>query len=518
MKKVNLISRVCIAALLLVGAHACSDNEKETLTEAQAQQKLILAALESDPELSLFTEAFRSIDLSGSPATGFTILALKNGAIEGEITADILQRHVLETAYTPSALTEAGTVTSLGGITLVVKITDGVVALNNTFIGTHSVVGNSTLYVLEELIPVDNTFLGLAPAFDVTTYKVARLRPEAIALDNATFEWVQELNGNASVVSSELDLDFITPDPGEYKLSLAATLPGGKTLVVATTITVTAPEEDFSPHPVRAVDFFPAPGANLNTSATREAAREYARTTISKGTGSGIYLGAFGGYLIVGYDHTIINRPGYCDFTTRYGGSNVCPSIIWVAYDANENGEPDDDEWYEIKGSEHGGTNDLGIRSYTYQTTKSTVMPTGYAWTRQPGNETGAVEDAYMGTSKVADIRIASWIPVGETFTLTGRELKPNVDNANTYKPILPFAWGYAGNQTNGSDRAAIDIDWAVDADGNSVHLPGVDFIKVVNAIQGLKPMYGEYRYQVVSIEDLHLQSREITPEAAQGS
>ena len=55
-----------------------------------------------------------------------------------------------------------------------------------------------------------------------------------------------------------------------------------------------------------------------------------------------------------------------------------------------------------------------------------------------------------------------------------------------------------------------------MDAEGNSIHLPGVDFIKVVNAIQGMRYMMGEYRYQVTSIEDLHVQTIEITTEAAQ--
>ena len=108
MKRINLILKTLIVSLLIIGLGACSDSDKEELTPAESQQKLILAALESDPQLSQFTEAFRSIDLSGSSATNFTILAIKNNTVEGGITADILKRHILEKAYTPSALTEAG--------------------------------------------------------------------------------------------------------------------------------------------------------------------------------------------------------------------------------------------------------------------------------------------------------------------------------------------------------------------------------------------------------------------------
>jgi hypothetical protein len=516
MKRINLILKTLIVSLLIIGLGACSDSDKEELTPAESQKQLILAALESDPQLSQFTEAFRSIDLSYSPATNFTILAIKNNAVEGGITTDILKRHILEKAYTPSALTEAGKVKSMSGTELVVKTIEGVVALNNTSIGTHTSVGNSTLYILDKAIPAENTFLGLASGFDVSISKVLELRPEVIDLDGATFEWTQEFGGKKSVVSTEVNYDFITLAAGEYKLNLKATLANGKALEVNTVITVTEPENDFSVYPSRIFDFAPAPGQNLithkledGTPLTKAEALDSVYTVLKQGSGN-VYLGAFGGSMTVGFDHTIMNKSGFCDFTTKYGGDNTSPSIIWVACDANKNGKPDDDEWYEIKGSEYGGVNDLGIQSYTYSTTKN--ADGGYDWTTQAG-VTGAVSQE----KRAPKINVVPWI-TDPIYTLTGRQLKPNINESNTYKPILPFAWGYAANQPNGSKQAAIDIDWAVDAKGDKVHLPGVDFIKVVNAIQGMRPMMGEYRYQVVSIEDLHLQTVEITTEEAQSA
>ncbi|MFV0312722.1 MAG: PKD-like domain-containing protein [Dysgonomonas sp.] len=511
MKRINLILKTLIVSLLIVGLGACSDSDKEEPTPAENQQKLILAALESDPELSQFTEAFRSIDLSSSAATNFTVLAIKNNAEEGGITADILKRHILEKAYTPSALTEAGKVKSLNGTELIVKTAEGIVSLNNTPIGTHITVGNSTLYILDKAIPAENTFLGLASGFDVSISKVLELRPEVIDLDGATFEWTQEFGGEKTVISTEVNYDFITLAAGEYKLSLKATLPNDKTLEVSTVITVTEPEKAFVAFPNRVFDFVPAPGQTIKVLGdTKEKALTAVYEQIKTGSGN-VYMGAFGGYMVVGFDHTIMNKAGFCDFTTKYGGSNISPSVIWVAYDANKNGMPDDDEWYEIEGSEYGSVNDLGIQSYTYQTTKT---EDGYAWTTQDG-KTGYVTDSYFWGSLMAEVEVPFWI-TGPTYTLTGRQLKPNIDEDNDFKPALPFAWGYAANQPNGSKQAAIDIDWAIDAKGNKVHLPGVDFIKVVNAIQGMRPMMGEYRYQVTSIEDLHLQTVEITTSEAQ--
>lgn len=512
MKQINLILKTLAVCMLIYGFWSCEKPSKEEFTPAQSQQKLILAALESDPELSQFTEVFRSLDLSSSSATGFTILAIKNSAIDGKLSIDVLKRHILEKAYTPSALSEAGSVNSLGGGKLVVKTTEGVVALNNTAIGTHKVVGNSTLFVLDKIIPAENQFLGLKSDFNIGLSKVLQLRPEAIELDNATFEWTQEFKGKKSVISKELNLDFITIIAGEYKLDLKASLPNGKSLNVVTQVTVIEPEEDLSAYPSRVFEFVPAPGINLYPAETKEDALEHAYKQLKGGTGN-LYLGAFGGQVAVGFDHTIMNRPGYCDFTTRYGGgdSNISPSTIWVAYDANGNGNPDDDEWYEIKGSEHGGKNDLGIQDYIYQTTKTNGA---YAWTTKSG-QSGSIADL----PPFVTIKIAPWLTgLGENFTLTGRQLKPQIKENDNFKGLIPFAWGYACNQPNNTNQAAIDIDWAIDKDGKLVHLPGVDFIKVINAVQGMRPMMGEYRFQVVSIEDLHLLSKEITTEEAQSA
>ena len=66
-------------------------------------------------------------------------------------------------------------------------------------------------------------------------------------------------------------------------------------------------------------------------------------------------MGGFGGYIIFKFDHTVVNQNGY-DFVIRgnaFDGSSE-PGAVMVAFDRNGNGVPDDDEWYELKGSEAG--------------------------------------------------------------------------------------------------------------------------------------------------------------------
>ena len=62
----------------------------------------------------------------------------------------------------------------------------------------------------------------------------------------------------------------------------------------------------------------------------------------------------------------------------------------------------------------------------------------------------------------------------------------------------------------NASEDSAIDIDWAVDANGNKVHLPGVDFIKIYTGINQENGWLGECSTEVSGVEDLHILEQDI--------
>lgn len=65
------------------------------------------------------------------------------------------------------------------------------------------------------------------------------------------------------------------------------------------------------------------------------------------------------------------------------------------------------------------------------------------------------------------------------------------------------YDWGYADNQPN-ADDPGFKIDWAVDADGNSVALTHIDFIKVYSAVNQYCGWIGETSTEVCGCEDLH--------------
>ena len=70
---------------------------------------------------------------------------------------------------------------------------------------------------------------------------------------------------------------------------------------------------------------------------------------------------------------------------------------------------------------------------------------------------------------------------------------------------LYNFRYGYADNEPNANDRAAIDIDWAVNAKGQKVHLPGVDFIKIYTGVNQENGWLGECSTEVMGVDDLHL-------------
>ncbi|OJR83509.1 PKD domain-containing protein, partial [Escherichia coli] len=111
----------------------------------------------------------------------------------------------------------------------------------------------------------------------------------------------------------------------------------------------------------KVLDFLPAPGQFVNDlpkyekGDTQEIMNQKALKAISGDKLSMVSLGGFGGYIVMGFDHTIPNKDGRRDFVVLGNAfkNSSEPGIIMVAFDKNKNGKPDEDEWYEIAGSEY---------------------------------------------------------------------------------------------------------------------------------------------------------------------
>ena len=71
---------------------------------------------------------------------------------------------------------------------------------------------------------------------------------------------------------------------------------------------------------------------------------------------------------------------------------------------------------------------------------------------------------------------------------------------------LYSFDWGYVDNHPNEYEELnSFDISWAVDAFGNSVCLPGADFIRVYTGVNQYCGWIGESSTEVAGFQDLHL-------------
>lgn len=297
----------------------------------------------------------------------------------------------------------------------------------------------------------------------------------------------------------------------------------------------TPPTSEGTPYITRVLDFRPAVGQFVNElptyeeGDTQETMNDKVLAAIGNNRRGMISLGGFGGYVVVGFDHTIENREGLCDFRvlgnafyangqSDYGSSE--PGVIEVAYDANGNGQPDDDEWYEIAGSAYasfdeswaGAAESAGNDIRTIRDYEITYY--------RPATEPGAPTEEYIrwednqgasGYRAMNSAHLQSYFPQwieGDRLTLRGTRLPQNgidLSGEGTNYALYLFAYGYADNYPNTNDESAIDISWAVDASGTPVDLPGVDFIRIHTGVNQENGWLGECSTELMGVEDLHL-------------
>lgn len=276
---------------------------------------------------------------------------------------------------------------------------------------------------------------------------------------------------------------------------------------------------DGSPYVTQVIDYRPAPGQFVNTMPSYEEGdtQETMNAKVLEAIGNGkkgmITLGAYGGYVIVGFDHTIQNVEGEKDFRivgNAFTGSSE-PGIIMVAYDKKQDGKPDADEWYELAGSEYGKNTTIKGYEITYFRNEKDHVPTPdlenylsddtYCPWIDNQNKSGHV---YKNTFHDQDY-FPKWITDNQIVfkgTLLANNGVDNGPDAYARWTLDAYDWGYADN-TEGGD--VFDIGWAVDSKGQAVKLPGVDFIKIYTGVNQYCGWLGETSTEVGKIEDLHV-------------
>lgn len=348
-------------------------------------------------------------------------------------------------------------------------------------------------------------------------------------------------------ISRDKNLNYTFDRAGEFKLSLHASQLNLKYIydydITVGFENIPSPSEGSSAYITKILDFMPAIGQFTNKlpvyteGDNQESMNQKVLAAIGNNKRGMISLGGFGGYVVVGFDHTIPNVKGKRDFrviaNALYSATNPdsnapeggsCePGVIMVAYDANKNGVPDDNEWYEIAGSAHedpakelwyqkavDAGNDVNVY-YDYEITYHRPLAepesqdqwaTYIRWEDNKGNSGYKVKNGFHKQSYYP-----LWA-TGDKLTFKGTRLPQNgVDEsgAGSYYVLYKFRYGYADNETNSKDESAIDISWAVNKKRQKVNLPGVDFIKIYSGVNQENGWLGECSTEITGIEDLHV-------------
>jgi len=371
---------------------------------------------------------------------------------------------------------------------------------------------------VEDLLPVEV----LKDSYTIDRFKVLNITTELP--NTAKLIW----SINDSIISESADLDFISPFEKNYPLTLKVEL-NGETKIYTSLINVLKETKAYSKYISNVLDFRPGVGQFTNeipqyvAGNTEANIINVAKKAIVGSNTSMISLGGFGGYVVFGFDHTIPNREGR-DFKilgNAFWGSEAneeragsCePGIIMVACDKNKNGKPDEDEWYEIAGSEYFKSTTIKNYEVTYFKPDANKEPV-------IGNEFWEVNSEYIkwqdnaGKSgyKVQNVfhnqnYYPLWI-ADVSYTLKGTRVADNFYDQSgdgSYWVGKSFEFGYADNAPNNDAASNIDISWSVDKNGKYVKLPGIDFVKVYTAINQEAGWLGEVSTEVSGAYDLHL-------------
>lgn len=290
------------------------------------------------------------------------------------------------------------------------------------------------------------------------------------------------------------------------------------------------------------LEYHPAPGQFVNVLPGYEAGDTHEdmcrRCEEQLHDGNPVTLGAFGGYITFGFDRPIENLRGsdisikgnayYAANDPRYGaatiGGSIEPGTVWAGVGSS----PETAEWYELAGSEYFTTerhattiaytkpqSETGEHNTPYSTFDRYIAFT-HSWTENDGTPRDTT-GFFMKNTFHQQSYWPAW-EQGETLSFSASRLPDNGVNYGgtgedpqnpqywlTYR-YADDAYGYADAAPNSDERGnSFDLDWAVDAHGNAVHLERADFIRIQTAVLQQCGWTGETSTEVCHIENLHL-------------
>ncbi len=356
--------------------------------------------------------------------------------------------------------------------------------------------------------------------FERVEYNLASGREVRVKCWNVTNDFggdfVWQLNGAEVQRCESAEYIFAESTQGEYQLMVTKyNTKDEESATQSFTLNVSPAEGTYkraitaasSSSSDKVYEFSPAPGQFINygySATTPSEAATYAEERLS--VGGYVSLGSFGGYIVVGFDHSVENSGGY-DISILGNPMTTSnePGIVMVMQDENGDGEPND-TWYELKGSETESGSEISDFAITYfRPSNGDQSSSSYYFTTNDGGD-GTITKSY----NYQDYWPA-WITddvmrfYGTTLSARNEEITPD------YWVNGSYDWGYADNmssvdmQESGSLKNHFKISDAIDYKGDAVQLDYIDFVKVYSAVVAQSGSLGELSTEILHIEDCNI-------------
>lgn len=342
--------------------------------------------------------------------------------------------------------------------------------------------------------------LSIADQLAVSMCNVIEIAPTVTGPDRTDYEYVWSIGD--SVIGKTRNLSFISPEAGNYALTLRATA-GKQTTTSTRSITVKA--EQYVKNAYTVLEYAPSPGklhnwAVIGDKILWDLGYEHplpyndflAKASDMRKTSNaaGLFLGSWGGSATFKFDHTVVNVTGKTDLELTAFYSNKDLPAVYVGYDRNKNGKPDEGEWYEIKNDDYGLEDTLEYEmTFTYNKTETDTRRV-YVYSNWKDNKTVPYQGELL-TNKT----FASSMTFGGVFSIRGFFPGLHMVDFSTKQVAMLDGWKttfsrkgkrITRNLSGASpffQKLNVDIDMAVNNKGESVQLPGIDFVKVQKVV-----------------------------------
>lgn len=315
-------------------------------------------------------------------------------------------------------------------------------------------------------------------------------------------------------VSEEETLNYTFNAVGIYFLTCRAQVKGG-TIAQSFKVHVLAEFQSYKPWALL-IDYRPALGEKVTEEARRQGgnlkeAMRRANASIRRESNSPIYLGSFGGYATFEFDHNVKNFAGKYDFEvlrdiedSHIGHADL---VVWVSSDK--------ETWYRLR-SKHddraysGSYADGPSEEPEHKKESGFELANRYLF--KSGSEQVPIPVRSTYPNLVPEWIEADWQEPYDGFRLKDRYTVEEVMSQDDPPVFKDFDVKDLGNRVYNDPPSGaepnffgMDIEWAVDAEGNPVSLVSIKYVKVSTGTLEAPETYWIMEGSVTSVRDLNM-------------